>query len=369
MIRALITINSLVAAGAETLILQLCRHLPREGVEPIVASLLGPGPLTPLFEESGIRVVNLSEAGERLGLKSFWRLMWTVRRERIDIVHTHLVYAGIMGKVAAALTGLPVVTTRHYTTDLKITTPFYRLEDRLTKTGTARVVAISDYMRRFILDSGLAEPRRVVVHRNAIDVDRFRTLVTESERPGNLIIGTAGRMEPQKAQEVFLEAMAIIRRNIPTVRGVLVGEGSKRSELEAARARLCLDDVVSFVGTVSPEEMPTLLSTFDVFVLSSDWEGLPIVLIEAAALGIPVVATDVNAVSEVVKDGRTGLLVPPRNPRAIAEAAVAILGDPDRRRRFGRKAREYADAELDIKRLARQTATLYRDVLAERGSP
>jgi len=366
MIRVLHVINSLAAAGAETLLVQLCRRLPEEGVSPVVASLLGPGALSPLFEEHGIPTVDLSRAGEP-GVWAVAKLVRAIRRYRIHVVHTHLAYAGVAGKLAAMATRRPVVTTRHYTTDPKLNTLPYRLEDWLTGHGTARVVVISDYMRRIILAERLAKPERVVVHRNAIDVAAFRSRCRPSLRGEGPVVGTVGRMEPQKAQEIYLEAMALIRRRVPSVRGMIVGDGRRRSELEGIRRRLDLDERVAFVGSVPPDDVPTLLGGFDLFVLSSDWEGLPLVLIEAAALGLPTVATDVGAVSEVVREGRTGFLVPPRDLSALAEAALKILEDAEKGREFGANARACAEAEFDIARLARQTATLYRDVLAERG--
>jgi len=369
MIRVLVTINSLVAAGAETLILQLCRALPHEGVMPVVASLLGPGPLSPFFEQQGTPVANLSREGERPGPRSMWRLLTALRRERIDIVHTHLVYAGIMGKVAAKMVGLPVVVTRHYTTDPREHTVLFRLEDILTTRLADRVVALTGIMRDILVAQGLAERGRICVHHNAIDLTAYGSvqhLRGPRSDPGEFLIGTVGRLERQKAQEVFLATMRLVHEARPSARGVIIGEGSRRPELEEMCRRLGLDGVVRFVGTVPSGEVRSWLGRLDVFSLSSDWEGLPMVLIEAKACGCPIVATAVGGVPEVVRDGIDGTLVPPRNPRAMADAIISLLDHPEVGRSLGENARAHAFEHFDIARLARQTAEMYRQVLGER---
>lgn len=365
MIRALHIINSLAAAGAETLLVQLCRRLPEQGVEPTVASLLGPGPLSPLLAQDRIPTVDLSRGG-RFDVAAVLKLAAAIRRHRIDVVHTHLVYAGIVGKLAAVATGRPVISTRHYMADPRERTLPFRLEDRLTTSCAARVVAITDCMREAILAQRLVEPERVAVHRNAIDLDLFISRIRPSSRREGTLVGTIGRMEPPKAQEVYLEAMSLVRRCVPSVRGILVGDGRRREELLRLRAQFALGDVVTFSGSVPPDEIPSLLAGFDVFVLSSNWEGLPMVLIEAQAAGVPIVATAVGGVPEVVHDGATGLLVPPRDPTALAGAIVRLLEDQALRWQLGVNAAAHAEREFDIRRLARQTAAMYREVLAER---
>lgn len=370
MIRVAITVNSLVAGGAETLILQLCRALPSEGVAPLVASLLGPGPLTALFERQGTPVVNLTEAGERPGPGALWKLFMALKRERIDIVHTHLVYAGILGKVVAAMAGLPVVVTRHYMADPRERSPLFRLEDALTTRLTAQVVALTKAMGDTLVRQGLAESKRICVHHNAVDLSPYESMPASGTRrtgADGCVVGTVGRMEAPKAQEVFLEAVARVREAHPSTRGVIIGQGSRREELEAVRRRLDLDDAVFFTGGLPPDEVPAWLRRFDVFALSSSWEALPMALVEAKACGCPVVATAVGGIPEVVRHGIDGILVPPRDPNAMADAIIGLFERPDVRRAFGRAARAHAFAHFDISRLARQTATMYRQVLQERG--
>ena len=361
MIRALHVINWLELGGAETLLMRLCQHLPEYGVEPVVATMRGRGRLRPAFEALGTTLIDLSVHGHAVPWAPY-TLVRAIREYRIDIVHTHLVHAGIAGKIAAVITGRPVVTTRHYTSNAKHDTWLYRLEHYLTRRYAARVVAVGEQVREHVVSRGLAEAERVVVHRNAVDLAAF-----PERRPHapdrEIVIGMIGRFHPVKAHEVFLEAMAHLRSRQPRASAVIVGSGQRRAELEALSQELGLDAVVRFRGPVSHEDIPALLAGFDLFVLSSDWEGLPMVLIEAAAAGLPIVATDVGGVGEVVHDGVTGYLVPPREPRKLADALARMIEEPDRRLEMGRRARARAESQFDIRRLAKQTADLYREVL------
>ena len=366
MIRAIHVINSLELGGAETLLARLCRYLPEYGVEPVVATLRGPGRLAPAFASVGTKIVDLSWHGRAVPWAP-WRLARAIRQHEADIVHTHLVHAGIAGKLAAAIAGRPVVTTRHYARNAKHDTALYRLEHYLTRRYAARVVAVGEQVRHHLVSRSLADPSRIVVHRNAVDLGAFSERRRRDTSGGDFLIGTMGRLHPVKAHEVFLKAMAHLHRRHPGVAAAIVGGGQRRATLEALSRDLGLEGVVRFVGPVPHEDVPSWFDRFDVFVLSSDWEGLPMVVLEAAAAGLPIVATDVGDVGEVVRDGDTGYLVPPRDPRALADAIARMIEEPDSRREMGSNARALAESQFDVRRLAQQTAELYREVLAEAG--
>jgi len=361
-IRVLHVINTLAPGGAETLVANLCAKLPGEGVEPTVAYLFGDATLAERLTENGVHVEALS-SGERPSAFALCRILQIIRTRKIQLVHAHLVYAGIAAKIAAGLSGIPVVTTRHSAFEPKANTFFYRFDNWLTRRYAARLIAVGEQVRAAILNERWMEPERVVLHRNAIDVSEFTPKRHQPSPDGAYILGTVGRMEAPKAQEVFLEAVARVRREYPNVEAVIAGDGRRRRHLEEARSRLGLDTVVTFLGPVSRKDIPRVLNTFDVFVLSSNWEGLPIALIEAAASGLPVVATDVGGVHEIVQNGKNGWLVEPGNVEQLAGRIGALLSDVEMRERFGREARAFVEAEFDITRLARETAALYREVL------
>jgi glycosyltransferase involved in cell wall biosynthesis len=363
-IRALHVINSLEIGGAETLVLRLCRKLRDVGVEPSVATVLNPGGLADQFTDSGIPLLDLSRGG-RFDPISAFKLSQHLVAGGIDIVHTHLVHAGVVGKIAALTAGIPVVTTRHYTADAKSEHWDFLAEDRLTRSVADRVIAIGDRVRTRVLDLGIATSERLVVHPNAIDVDTFDVPTRDVSRTAT--VGTIGRMHPAKAHDVFLRAMAEVVRRKPDVNGTLVGDGELRDEMLTLRHELNLEANVELPGAVDFQNIGACLADIDIFALSSAWEGLPMVLLEAAASGLPLVATEVGGVPEVVIHEETGLLVPPSDPVGLADAICRLVDDTDLRITLGRNARRFVEQHFDVGRLAKQTAALYAEVLAERG--
>ncbi|HDS74240.1 MAG TPA: glycosyltransferase family 1 protein, partial [Firmicutes bacterium] len=288
-------------------------------------------------------------------------LVREIRERKVDIIHTHLVRAGIVGKLAASIVRVPVVTTRHYTRDAKSRRWDFVAEDVLTRLLADRVIAIGDSVFDTIREQKMCAPEKIVLHRNAIDVASY-VCQGRDERTPNLVIGTVGRLHPAKAHEVFLDALAMVRRTHPEVTGVIVGGGERLVALKEYADRCGVLDAVTFTGAVDSDTVRDWLHRFDIFVLPSDWEGLPISLIEAAAAGLPIVATDVGGCPEVVRDGENGFLVPPRDPAAVANAVERLIRDVSLRDAFGNRAVEIAKSEFDIHRLADQTADLYREI-------
>jgi glycosyltransferase involved in cell wall biosynthesis len=179
------------------------------------------------------------------------------------------------------------------------------------------------------------------------------------------VIGTLARLHEQKGHSYLLDAVAQLRREIPDVKALVVGDGELRPSLEQRTQALRLSDSVIFTGT--RRDVPEILALLDVFVLPSLWEGLPIALLEAMAAGLPVVATRVGGVPEVVVDGETGLLVPPRDPDALSEAILTLLQDPDLRQKMGQAGQERVREYFSVERMVEETEALYERLLAEKG--
>jgi peptidoglycan/xylan/chitin deacetylase (PgdA/CDA1 family) len=180
--------------------------------------------------------------------------------------------------------------------------------------------------------------------------------------PGTPLIATAANLRVEKALEVLIEAHAAVVRSIPDAHLLLVGDGVCRAELEQLRAALGLAGNVHFLGRRS--DIDSILRDVDVCAMSSDWEGMPLFALETMAAGKPLVATSVGGLPEVVKEGETGLLVPPRNPGALADALLSLLSDPDRRRQLG-DAGAAALGDRTIDSVAQRFAALYDELLAE----
>ena len=296
----------------------------------------------------------LSPVRSKFDMRAIREHTGVIRDIAPDIVHVNLdnAFTGQYGLLAGALTKSTTVAVVHSTA------PAWRrrqswLVRRLARHVTA-YVAVSGAVARTV-EAFLGRPQGSVrvIHTGADDV-------AAAKPPGGAVavIGAVGRLAPEKGYPVLLDAL----RSVPGCRLVLVGDGEDRSALEAQVAELGLVDRVEFAGWVEPPW--TARIGFDVLALSSHTEGFPLVVVEAMLAGIPVVATAVGGVPEVVIDGETGLLVPPGEPAALARALERLVADAPLRRAMAAKARAVAEEHLTAAAMARQFEALYAELRA-----
>jgi glycosyltransferase involved in cell wall biosynthesis len=331
----------------------------RVGVEPVVIDSMrnGAGPLADLRT-----------------LLSLYRLF---RRERPALVHLHLLKARLLGGLAARWAGVPVVVETFHGTLLAgyYSAPMTRMLAWLERWLARRmdaVVAVSPAVARELAAARIASDARVHVIPLGLDLERLRagaarptlrrTLGLGADAP---LVGTVGRLVPIKGMDAFIDAAAQIRRSLPAAHFVIVGDGALRAGLERRARDGGLGGQVHFLGW--RRDLEELYPDLDLIMLTSLNEGTPVSIIEAMAAGRAVVATRVGGVLDVVEEGVTGVLAPPRDPGALAAAAVALLADPERRRRMGEAARSAVSSRFSVAGLAEQMDTLYRGLLAGRG--
>jgi len=358
--------------GAEQLILDTAPRLRALGFDLRSAALKGPGPLLPELEAQGVPSVALG-ARHRGDLAVVLRLAALLRKERIDILHSHLFLANLAGRIAGRLAGVPVIFSGQHDTDVWMR-PHHRLIERWSARLADRVIACSEAVRAWEIGTIGQPPEKVTTLRNAIvppaepsEADRRSARAALGASSDDLLVGTLGRLfEPKKGLSVFIDAAAAVLQRVPRARFVLVGDGPARADLEARAARAGLGDRLRFAG--GRRDVARLLSAYDLFVQPSIWEGFGLTLVEAMAVGLPVVATDVGGIPEIVRHGRDGILVPAGDAAALASAIAALLDDPARRSAFAAEGRHRARTEFHIDRLVAETAALYRDALARRGA-
>jgi glycosyltransferase involved in cell wall biosynthesis len=294
-------------------------------------------------------------------------------------VETHTAKAGTLGRIAALLAGVPVrVHVFHghvfhsYFTPRK-TRVFIEIERALARIST-RIIVLGEEQRREILGYGIGTPEKVISIPLGFDLAPFLAaerwdgqLRTElGLRPDPAvapIVGTVGRLFAIKAHEVFLEAGALILKAIPDARLVITGEGEREAELKALASRPPLAGHVHFLGNRPVAEMPKVFAGYDLFTLTSDNEGMPVTIIEAMAAARPVVSTDVGGVRSLVQHEKTGLLVPRRDPPALAQACLQLLADPERRRQMGQAGRDAVYPRLDLSTLAERMSDFYDELV------
>jgi glycosyltransferase involved in cell wall biosynthesis len=312
-------------------------------------------------------------------VRTLLRLVRLMRTRRPDVVHTHMAKAGALGRLAARRAGVPVVIhTFHghvlegYFSGWK-SRAFLATEHRLARMSDA-LVAVSPAVRDELLALGIGRPGQWRVIPVGLDlhdllsceVDRAQAREALGLPETGPVVGIVGRLVAIKDHVTFLDAASRVARERPDVTFIVAGDGELRSQLEV-RARHLLGDRCRFLGWVM--DLPTLYAALDVVVLTSRNEGTPVALIEAGAAGKPAVATRVGGVADVVQDGKTGLLVQPGDPQAVAAGISALLDDPGRARALGEAAKREVGSRFTIERLADDLAGLYSELLARKGSP
>jgi len=350
-----------------------------------VTAVSAPGPFVPLVEAEGIRHIAWPHATRawdpRSDLLAWCELAAMLRRERFHIVHTHNAKPGVMGRIAGRLVGVPCVANTVHGFDATQDDPIAK---RVAFMGAERVAALfSDVelyqsradMRRAVR-TALVRRSKAVFLGNGTDLSRFDPSRVGFDAGRSLrgqmgiedkavVVGTIGRLVAEKGyRELFCAARAVRERN-PGVRFVVVGEPDPAkadgiSEAEMARAS---GDVV-FLGW--RDDIPSILAMMDVFVLPSWREGVPRSAIEAAAMGTPMILSDIPGCRQVVTDGVEGVLVPVRNPDPLASAIERLAGDPMMRARMGAAARATARERFDERTVVATILDQYERVLARR---
>jgi glycosyltransferase involved in cell wall biosynthesis len=352
--------------GTERLIAGAVRHLDPARFRAEVAYLLPwKDALVDEIRHDGVPVHCL-DARRTTSVAWIARLRQLVRAHDIGIVHTHMPVPAVAARLAFAHLvvnghGPAIVHTEHNLWGRY--RPATRWANRATYGRNDAVIAVSDGVAASIKSR---VPVDVVLHGvESGDVRRdpgARSAARASLGLGadEPVIGTVGNLTTKKDHETLLRAVALAREEVPAIRLVLIGSGPLDAETRRRVAALGLADSVIMAG--SREDVPDLLPGFDVFALSSRFEGLPIALLEAMATGLACVATTVGGIPEVVTDGRDGMLVAPGDPAGLAAALVALLADPRRREELGRNAANRA-GQFDLTAAVRRIERVYDEAL------
>lgn len=344
---------------------------PQTGVEGSLIEAVRQGGTALTIEPSLVREVNPVK-----DLLALWRLWRFMRRGRFTIVHTHSSKAGIIGRWAAKFAGAPVIIHTvhgwgHHERQRPAVRRYYIWLEKLTLPITDKLIVVSPRNIEKGLADGIGRADNYVVIRSGIEMERFgypqrpRAAVrAELGIPADApVVGAVTRLSAQKAPLDFVAAAAAVAQARPDVRFVMVGDGPLRAAVEARAAELGIAGRLTLTGL--RRDVPELMGAFDIFALSSLWEGLPRVLPQAMATGLPVVATAVDGSAEAVEHGVTGLLTPPGDPQALAAALLELLADPARAQQMGEAGRARAE-EYSAERMVEQIAALYRSLLAQK---
>jgi glycosyltransferase involved in cell wall biosynthesis len=363
-------------AGAEVQIAMLLPQLSRNQELDISVVLLNNGRLAEELQRKDIPVVIFDES-TLSSLQILKRLVAYFAQHRVDILHTHRYKEHVLGSTAAKSARVRnIVKTVHgleepFSGARRWKMAFYAyLDNLIEKYLTDAIIAVSDDIRR-VLAKRLRTP--VITIHNGIDLDRVKPRVgPELVRKslgidsGSYVIGTIGRIVPVKGLDYFLSAAEVILGEIQNVHFLIVGEGPYRKHLEQMAQQKGLGKNVIFAG--HREDVYDLLNAMDIFVLPSFHEGVPTVLLEAMALQKPIIATDVGGVPEIITDGETGFLVPPKSVKFLADRIVYVIRNLDEARRLIRLARTQVEEEFSTVQQVNKLFMLYVDIVRSNGN-
>jgi glycosyltransferase involved in cell wall biosynthesis/O-antigen/teichoic acid export membrane protein len=352
-VRLLLLTTELLPAGAERVILELATRLDPRRYQVVVASLRSPGgddgDVARALVAAGIAVVPLRLQG-KLDLRGAWRLMALVRRLRPHVLHAHLFHANLAARLLGRLAGARRVVSTVHVVERRALPLRFALE-RLTARLDDRTVCVSRAVATFARARLGVTPGRLRVVENGVDLSRYAAGGDRASAraalglpEGGLVVGAVGRLDPQKGLDLLVRAFARLRGPATLA---LAGAGPEEARLRALVASLGLDERVVLLGR--RQDVPRVLAALDVFCMPSRWEGFGLALVEAMAAGLPVVASAVDSLPEVLADG--GLLVAPDDVDALARALDDLLASPSRRA-----------ASFDVSAMVAGWEAVYREV-------
>lgn len=359
-------VDSLLAGGAERVAVELACGLDRARFEPHVVVSRGDGPLRSLLESAGVPFTMLERDGARD--LAPWRRAHRHLVAEADVLHSHKFGSNAWGSLLARTAGLPLIVHEHNFSEQP--TLARRAIDRGLIARTAhRVLCVSESVAEIERACGVPE-RLLEVVPNGVRLDaawprgaaRAELAITSD----SFTLGIVGRLRPEKAHELLLEAVAQLAHAGRDVRLCIVGDGPRRVELQLLAARLGIDTRVSWAG--ERRDAATLAAAFDAAVVCSHWEGLPLAALESMAAGVPLVATSVGGLPTLLEGG-AGLLVPPANVDELAAAIAQLMDDRDAAAAFAAAGRERVADHYSFEAMCSRIEDLYTTVLAEGARP
>jgi len=328
------------------------------------------------MQAAGVSVFSLDIKRKVPDPRPFLRLARLIRAWRPEIVHSHMVHANILARIVRPLVRVPVLVCTAHSIDergrkgsgrlreflYRLTDPFCDLTTQVSQAGLERYVRI-----------GTVPRHKIRYIPNGVDTERFKSDLEARLRSRQelrleeaFVWLAVGRFDVEKDYPNMLRAFAqVVKKQCETFL-LIAGDGPLRPAVEELARDLGLKDHVQFLGI--RRDIPDLMNAADAYIMSSIWEGMPMVLLEASATELPIVATNVGGNREVVLDGKTGFLVPPKDPEALAQAMLRLMSlSEEERWRMGKLARQHIEAHYSLDRVVNQWEALYRELLAKKG--
>ena len=366
LIKVLFVIWSLETGGAERFLVSLLRSIDRERIHPVVCCLNWKGAWASEVEEKDIKVIALHKKSG-VDFRAFLNLIKIMKEGDFDIVNTHLWTADVMGRLAAFLTGTPIVISTAQNVDIWKKW-WHRVIDKLLAYRTNKIIAVSEAVKEYYHKQVGIPLSKIVCIPNAIETERYEKpgnvdyLYDELKiSPDNFVLACIGRLTHQKGHHYLLESIKLVQDSLPNLRVLFVGDGELKDELIKHAKNLGILNMIFFMGY--RDDIAEILHLSNALVLPSLYEGLPLCVLEAMAAGRPVIATKVGGTPKLVEDGKTGVIVPPKDITAMAEAIRTVLSLPDRGKEMGERGKNIVAMHFSVNFIAKKTADLFNSLI------
>jgi len=377
-ITLLYVITKLELGGAQKQLLSLIRHLDREKFNLLLFTAHQGLLMEEAFSMAGLTVRKSRWLQRPLNpFKDFFALIEIflfIKKNKVDIVHTHSSKAGIIGRFAAALAGIKgIIHTVHGWSFNNYQSFFIRIFyiwlERFAAVFTDRLVVVSEHDKRIGLRYGIGKNDKYTLIRYGIDYDVFGIKdqnikkelgIQDNER----VVTMVSCLKPQKAPQDFIRLASLVVNVLPHVKFILVGDGSLRRMVERAADTFGVKGRVIMTGW--RYDVPRILSVTDVLVLTSLWEGLPIAVLEGIACAKPAIATDTGGIKEVIKNGESGFLVSPRDTRTMSEKLIVLLKDRQLCSSMGQKGKTALGEDFTRERMVSSTQNMYARLIQDK---
>lgn len=371
--RVLLLVDQLGGGGAERVVVDAATHL-RAHCQVLVCTTRAAGNFAYVgdLDRAGVPLLRIGRRS-RYDLGGLLRLRAAISAYKPDILHSHKLGSNVWARLLRLTVRVPAVVCHEHTWSYDPRSRSRILVNRLLSPLSDAVIAVSQEDRRKLVEVEGLPAEKVRLIYNGIDFGRVDGgLPREVSRASmgiqdhEMLLVAVGKLQEQKGYPVLLEATAIAVRRAPSLKLVIAGEGPLQAELAMLARQLGIADRVCFLGFVS--DIASLLKAADVFAMASYFEGHPVALLEAMAAGRAVVATSVGGIPEMVRQGETGVLVPPSDPHALASAIAQTASDPSLRVRLGACAAQDVRQRFSIQAAVAQYVALYEELLGRRGA-
>ncbi|MHB8481163.1 MAG: glycosyltransferase family 4 protein [Nitrospiria bacterium] len=371
-IRVIQITHDLNIGGLQRVAADLAQNLNKDRYDVSVCALREGGVLEQELSQEGISVIKLPPAPNGVDYFSFWKLYQIFKAVRPDIIHTHNTQPFLEGALAGLMARVPVIIHTDHGRQFPDKKRYMFAEQTLAR-FVSQIVAVSEFTKNDLIQYEKIKASKIKVVLNGIDgrkyscsIDKIRKKKEAGiDRERGPIIGWCGRLSPEKGLSFLFKSVKSLVKVYPEIILLIAGEGPLEERLRIEAKELGIERNILFLGR--REDVHEIMSIFDIFVLPSIREGLPLVLLEAMAASLPIIASDVGGISRAVKEGINGFLVKPQDPDILYERIKNLLENAELREVFARNAQALFQKEFSLERMIREYETVYQECLALAG--